>query len=87
MRIDLDEPIRGMTVWLLREYLEELGGASGPDGVVAGPGWSARLTQLEDHALGSLRIGQVRLELSGDEASLAELRRALTLKLMTRGGG
>jgi hypothetical protein len=87
MRIDLEAPIRGIALWLLREYLEELGGTTGADGVVAGPGWEARLTQLEDHPLGSLRIGQVRLELTGEEAALAELRRALTFKLMTRGGG
>lgn len=87
MRIDLDGPLRGLPLWLLREYLEELGGAAGPDGAVAGAGWTARLTQLEDHRLGSLRIGQVRLELAGDEAALAEVRRVLTYKLMTRGGG
>lgn len=87
MRIDLDGPIRGVPLWLLREYLEELGGAVGPDGAVVGPGWAARLTQLEDHRLGSLRIGQVGLALTGEEAAVAEVRRVLTYKLMTRGGG
>lgn len=87
MRIDLDDPIRGVPLWLLREYLEELGGAAGADGAVVGPGWQARLSQLDDYRLGSLRIGQVRLELAGEEGALAELRRVLTYRLMTRGGG
>ena len=55
--------MRAIPLWLLRAYLEELGGQVQADGSVAGEGWQARLTQLPDAEVGSLRIGQVRLEL------------------------
>jgi hypothetical protein len=85
--IDLAAPIRAVPIWLLREYLVEAGGRELPDGSVAGAGWHARLTQLDDFRIGSLRVGQVGLELTGDEAALAALRPVITLKLSTRGGG
>ena len=54
--------IRALPIWLLREYLEGAGGRSLDDGAVEGPGWIARLTQIEDYRIGSLAVGQVRLE-------------------------
>jgi hypothetical protein len=85
--IDFDSPIRGVPLWLMREYLEEAGGRTLPDGSVAGDGWRATLTQLDDFRIGKISVGQVRLELSGDAAALAALRPILNLKLATRGGG
>lgn len=87
LRIDLDAPIRGVPLWLLREYLEELGGTALAADRVAGPGWQVELTQIEPFQVGSLRVGQVRMDLSGDTQPLAALRAALGHKLMTRGGG
>lgn len=87
LQIDLDAPIRGVPLWLLCEYLEELGGAILAEDRVAGPGWQVQLTQIEPFQVGSLRVGQVRMDLSGDAGPLAALRAALGRKLMTRGGG
>ena len=56
------------------------------DGRLAGPGWTVRLTQAEDFALGSLRVGQVRLEVWGAPAVVTPFRAALAQRLM-RGGG
>jgi hypothetical protein len=78
--------IRGLPLWLFREYLEQLGGQSQADGVMHGAGWQARLTEVEDFVLGSLRVGQVLFELSGEAEAVESLRRALEPKLM-RGGG
>lgn len=72
-------------LWLLREYLEELGGTAQSDTVVAGEGWRAELTKLPDQHVGSLRIGRVELRLEGEEEALARLRPGLDLKTM-RGG-
>jgi hypothetical protein len=87
LQIDLDAPIRGVPLWLLREYLEELGGIARSDDHVLGPGWQVRLTQIEPFQIGSLRVGQVCLTLSGEPDPLAALRATLGRKLMTRGGG
>ncbi|MHC4548583.1 MAG: DUF1952 domain-containing protein [Planctomycetota bacterium] len=78
--------VRGIPLWLLREYLEEAGGHAGDDATVTGDGWTVRLTQIEDFQVGSLRVGQVRLELSGDADGLARVRAYLEPKLLRAGG-
>jgi molybdopterin synthase sulfur carrier subunit len=78
--------VRGIPLWLLREYLVESGGrASGPDSV-AGEGWTARLTQIEDYRIGHLSVGEVRMELEGDAGTLDALEARLAPRLL-RGGG
>ena len=88
--------LRGIPRWLLVEYLEGLGGAAVPaDGsiplpededLVAGDGWLARLTQLEDYRVGSLSSGQVRLLVSGDADEVRGMLSRLAPRLL-RGGG
>ena len=78
--------VRGIPLWLLREYLVEGGGTAESDAVVTGPGWRVHLEQLEDFRIGSLSVGQVRLELDGDEEGLARLLEVLEPKLLRAGG-
>lgn len=78
--------VRAVPIWLLREYLEGLGGKSDGDGLVHGPGWTATLTQIEDFVVGSLRVGQVRLEIEGKEKAIEKLRPVLEEKLLRAGG-
>ena len=78
---------RGVPAWLVRAYLEELGGAPRDDGGFAGPGWTARVEQIEDFQVGSIVVGQVRIELAADDAeALSRLEARLERKLL-RGGG
>jgi hypothetical protein len=81
-----DREIRGVPLWMVREYLEQLGGQSKVDGWLKGPGWKARLTPLDDYRIGSLCVGQVRLELQGDAKAVAEVRDALEKRLLRAGG-
>jgi hypothetical protein len=81
-----DVVITGILIWLMREYVGGLGAVEGPEGWWQGDGWRARVTEAEDFTLGSLRVGQVRLEAEGAPDSLAGLQRALAPKLV-RGGG
>ena len=46
--------LRGIPLWRLREYLIDLDGQPDGDGWMAGPGWQARLTQMEDDRAGLL---------------------------------
>ncbi len=78
--------IRGVPLWLLREYLLELGGCPSPDGGVFGEGWRARLHALEDYRLGSLRVAQVAVELEALPDVWERLRPSLEEKLMRAGG-
>ena len=78
--------IRAIPLWLLREYLVDLGGQVQPDGHVVGDGWWVRLTRLADFQLGSLRVGEVRMEMTGTAETLDQLERAMWPKLL-RGGG
>jgi molybdopterin synthase sulfur carrier subunit len=78
--------VRGVPLWLLREYVEQIGGQIVEGEWLTGAGWQARLTQAEDYEIGSLRVGQVRLELRGEAEAVEHARRALAPKLL-RGGG
>jgi hypothetical protein len=78
--------IRGIPLWLLRDYLIDLGGQLQPDGTVVGPGWTGELTRLADFQIGSLRVGEVRVELRGEPQALEKLEVGLRPKLLRAGG-
>ena len=81
-----EQEIRAIPLWLLREYLKELGARPARSGELRGEGWSARLARIEDYRIGSLCVGQVRMELNGDEETIERVRRALEPKLRRAGG-
>jgi hypothetical protein len=78
--------VYGIPLWLLREYLEELGGMAASETVVIGDGWRAELTKLIPQQVGSLRIGRVELKLEGEPEALAGLRPGLDRKTLRAGG-
>ena len=55
--------MRGIPLWLLREYLQEMGGTAIDDHLVQADGWQVRLTRTEPFRLGSLVVGQTRLDI------------------------
>lgn len=79
--------MRAVPLWLLREYLVELGGRAEGEDAVVGAGWRASLTQLDDYQIGSLRVGEVEVAIVGEPPALERLAAALDRKLATRGGG
>jgi len=81
-----EETITAVPLWLLREYLVDAGGTADGDRTVAGDGWTATLDQVDDHAVGSLRVGRVRLELRGDAAAVEKAWSALAPRLIRAGG-
>jgi hypothetical protein len=82
----LTQNIRGIPLWLLREYLVDLGGQVQPGGEIAGPDWQGKLTRLEDFCIGSLWVGEVQLELSGEAEAIVRIDLALRPKLLRIGG-
>ena len=77
--------VHAIPLWLLREYLEELGGQALSDTEVVGDGWRGELAKLPERRLGSLRIGLVQLTLHGEETALARLKPRLDRKTMRAG--
>lgn len=80
------QEVRAIPLWLLQEYLAELGGQTQGDGTLRGEQWSARLTQIEDYQIGSLRVGQVRLEITGEADAVTRVQTLLEPKLLRAGG-
>ncbi|MFO7540764.1 MAG: DUF1952 domain-containing protein [Chloroflexota bacterium] len=78
--------VRGIPLWLLQKYLVESGGTAIAEGQVQADGWQATLEQIEDFQIGSLRVGQVRLTITGTAASLHQLNQILEVKLLRAGG-
>ena len=78
--------VRGIPLWLLRAYLVEAGGTAESDHVVVGDGWQVRLTQLEDFEVGSLRVGEIRVEWEGEGEAFARMQEILEQKLLRAGG-
>lgn len=84
--VEIIRDVHGVPLWLLQEYLIELGGELKGNQHIEGNGWQADYYKIDDYKIGSIVIGRVRLELSGEEIILERLMPKLETKLM-RGGG
>ena len=84
--IRFERRLRGVPLWLLREYLQELGGWPEGENTVRADGWQAKFSQGEDFVLGSLRVGQVHLEVESTPEAWVSLQPALERKLLRAGG-
>ena len=78
--------ICGIPLWLMQDYLLEMGGTLVEEGLVEGDGWSVRLTKIEDYQIGSLCVGQIRIHMSGDREGFANLKTMIEPKLIRAGG-
>jgi hypothetical protein len=63
--------MRGIPLWLLREYLQD-GRHRGHDYSVQATGWNVRLTRMEPFRLGSLAVGQTRLDIEIEDQLVDE---------------
>ncbi len=75
-----------MPVWLLEDYLQNVGGVKQHDGTIVGEGWHAAITPMDDFQIGSLRVGQVRVVITGDQPTLDGLWAKLEHSLLRAGG-
>ncbi|MBI3165872.1 MAG: DUF1952 domain-containing protein [Chloroflexi bacterium] len=62
--------MRGIPFFLLKEYLQEMGGVEIEENIIQGEGWTVRLEKMEPFRFHSLSVGQTRLsiELEDDAA-------------------
>ncbi|MDP6823819.1 MAG: MoaD family protein [Dehalococcoidia bacterium] len=78
--------LRGVPLWLLREYLAAMGAAEQVAGKFAGEGWSVRMREGETPTTGTLRLTPIHVEFAGEREAVVAARETFMKKAM-RGGG
>lgn len=76
----------GVPLWAMKKYLADLGATETAENTLAGEGWQAVVSQSEPAKIGSLVVGRINVEFSGDKAAIAALLEKLHWKTL-RGGG
>ena len=77
--------LRGIPYFLLKEYLQELGGSLVDENIVRGDGWTITLERMEPHRLGSLEVGQTRLVMELDELVAKDFLERFDMKTLRAG--
>lgn len=78
--------MRGIPYFLLKEYLQEMGGTLDGENFIRADGWNVTLERMEPFRLGSLSVGQTRLTIE-IEGHLVESFLAQFGKKTLRAGG
>ncbi len=78
--------MRGIPLWQLREYLQEMGGTAVDDHLVQATGWQVHLKQMEPFRLGSLVVGQTRLEIEIEDHLADAFIQQFSKKTLRAGG-
>ena len=78
--------MRGIPFFLLKEYLVDMGGTEVDENHVQGPGWMVELSRMEPFRIGSLSVGQARLEIKIEDKLADEFMETFNLKTWRAGG-
>lgn len=78
--------MRGIPFFLLKEYLEEMGGKEIEENKIQGAGWTVHLERMEPFRLGSLSIGQSKLTIEIEEAVEEDFIKKFSMKTLRAGG-
>ena len=77
--------MRGIPYYLLKEYLQELGGSLVDEHLIRGEGWSVRLERMEPFRLGSLEVGQTCLTMELEERVVEDFQARFAKKTLRAG--
>ncbi|GAB4500360.1 MAG: hypothetical protein OHK003_20270 [Anaerolineales bacterium] len=78
--------MRGIPFFLLKEYLEEMGGKEVEENVIQGEGWTVRLEKMEPFRLFSLSVGQTRLTVEMEDHVADDFTERFRKKTLRAGG-
>ncbi|RJP52810.1 MAG: DUF1952 domain-containing protein [Anaerolineaceae bacterium] len=78
--------MRGIPYFLLKEYLQEMGGTLIEENLIRGKGWTVRLEQMEPHRIFSLSVGQTRLTVEMEEDVADDFIERFRKKTLRAGG-
>jgi hypothetical protein len=77
--------MRGIPYFLLKEYLQELGGALMEENLIRGEGWSVYMERMEPFRLGSLEVGQTRLTMELEDHVADDFQKRFAIKTFRAG--
>ncbi|MCS6828902.1 MAG: DUF1952 domain-containing protein [Caldilinea sp.] len=86
MTVRVEHDYYGVPVWLMLEYLTQLGGRPTGENRMEGDGWRAELRPAPRRQIGSLSVGGATVVFAGEQATLDALFEQLHRKTL-RGGG
>lgn len=78
--------MRGIPYFLLKEYLQEMGGTLEEENFVRAEGWSVRLERMEPFRIGSLSVGQTRLTIEMEDPVVESFMTQFGKKTLRAGG-
>ena len=78
--------MRGIPYFLLKEYLQEMGGKLEDENFIRGDGWSVQLERMEPFRIGSLSVGQTRLEIELEDRVAESFMEQFGKKTLRAGG-
>ncbi len=77
--------LRGIPYFLLKEYLQEMGGILAGENIVRGNGWAVTLEHMEPYRLGSLEVGQTHLTMELDDLIAKDFLQRFEMKILRAG--
>jgi hypothetical protein len=77
--------MRGIPYFLLKEYLQELGGTLIGDDTVVGEGWTVSLEKMEPFRLKSLSVGQTRVTMEIEDTVYDDFMARFSMKTLRAG--
>ncbi len=86
MTVRVEHDYYGVPLWLLKDYLAQLGGQEIREDVIEGDGWRAEVRKAERRHIGSLSVGGATALFFGEQETLDALFEKLHWKTL-RGGG
>lgn len=78
--------MRGIPYFLLKEYLQELGGQLASENLIVGDGWKVGLERMEPFRIGSLVVGQTRLTMELEDRVAEDFQERFLKKTLRAGG-
>ncbi|HKJ37181.1 MAG TPA: DUF1952 domain-containing protein [Anaerolineales bacterium] len=78
--------MRGIPNYLLKEYLQELGGTLIGEDLIKGDGWSVKVEKMEPFKLFSLTVGQSRLTMELEDDVADDFLERFKKKTLRAGG-
>lgn len=85
MRI-IEHVMRGIPYFLMKEYLQELGGTLIDEDTIRGDGWTVTIKKMEPFRLGSLEVGQNHLTMELEERIADDFIERFRMKTLRAGG-